>query len=177
MRKVFIDCGAHKGQSVRYFRENFKDAREYEVHSFEPNTDLHDLLRLQKSKIHKEAVWIEDGEIDFYKAQQSQGATLVLGKTTANIDYDNPIKVPCISLSHWIKESFDKEDYIVLKLNVEGAEYEILFQMMRDKTIDYIDELYVEFHSNKIPGKKKFEEEIRNALGDKIIDWVILPNS
>lgn len=177
MRKVFIDCGGHKGQSVRYFKETFRNADDYEIHSFEPNTQLHELLKRYGGKVYKEAVTTVDGRIPFYTAHQSQGATTVLGKKTAMIDYDNPVKVPSVDLSKWIMDNFKIEDYIVLKLNIEGAEYEILKKMIRDGSIHFIDELYVEFHSTKIDGMQEEEDSIRKVLGKRILDWVILPNS
>ena len=42
------------------------------------------------------------------------------------------------------------EDYIILKLNIEGAEYMILEKMIRDGSIEYINELYCQFHHEKI---------------------------
>ena len=35
MRKVFIDCGANNGSSVRKFKKEIQDANAYEIYSFE----------------------------------------------------------------------------------------------------------------------------------------------
>ena len=40
MKKVFIDCGANKGQSIDLFVNSWDDAKEYEIHSFEANKDF-----------------------------------------------------------------------------------------------------------------------------------------
>ena len=53
------------------------------------------------------------------------------------------IQVRCIDLSQWIEMNIFKDDYIVLKLNIEGEEYKILPEMIEAGTIDYIDDLYV----------------------------------
>ena len=37
MRKIFLDCGANDGCSVRKFINENKDYKDYFVHSFEPN--------------------------------------------------------------------------------------------------------------------------------------------
>ncbi len=47
--------------------------------------------------------------------------------------------IPVIDLSKWIMETFTIEDYIIFKLDVEGAEYEILRKMINDKAFKYID--------------------------------------
>ena len=49
-------------------------------------------------------------------------------------------------MSKFIKENFLKEDFIVLKLDIEGAEFEVLKDMIDTGSIKYVDELYVEFH-------------------------------
>jgi hypothetical protein len=41
-------------------------------------------------------------------------------------------------------------DYIILKLDVEGAEYAILEKMVRERTIRRIAHLFVEWHWQKI---------------------------
>ena len=55
-------------------------------------------------------------------------------------------KTNIIDLSHWIKQNFSQNDYIVLKMDIEGAEYEILDHLMNDKGIEFVDELKIEFH-------------------------------
>ena len=37
MRKVFLDCGANNGCSVRKFRQIVKNYEDFEIFSFEPN--------------------------------------------------------------------------------------------------------------------------------------------
>ena len=37
MRKVFLDCGAHKATSIKKFREEYPNAGDYEIISFECN--------------------------------------------------------------------------------------------------------------------------------------------
>ena len=47
--------------------------------------------------------------------------------------------IPVIDLSQWIIDTFSEDDYIIFKLDVEGAEYEILRKMLNDKAFAYID--------------------------------------
>ena len=59
------------------------------------------------------------------------------------------IKVRSIDLSRWIKENFTKDDYIVLKIDIECAEYMVLKKMFSDNTFEYINEVYGELHHIK----------------------------
>ena len=60
MPKYFLDCGAHNGCSIRYFRASVPDASTYGIHSFEPNPIFRDQLRrIEGVVFHPEAVWIE----------------------------------------------------------------------------------------------------------------------
>ena len=159
---IFLDCGAHKGESLEKFKKTVWDSHEYQVHSFEPNPVLWEGLEKLDTILHKEAAWVINGETDFYLAESTDGSTLMKGKITGNVDYDIPIKVEAIDLSGWIMENFTKEDHIILKLDVEGAESEILSKMIIDGSIDYIDTLFVEFHYKKVG-------EITRALAKHVL--------
>ena len=98
---------------------------------------------------HNTAVWIKDEEIDFYLGNPL-GSSLCKDKFTGNLD-KNPIKVQGIDLAKFITENFLKEDYIVLNLDIEGGEYDVLPHLIKENIIpDYINELYGEWHGNKI---------------------------
>ena len=154
MKKIFIDLGGNKGQSIQLFLDRYPNPKDFEIHTFEPNSDLWEILEKFPATLHKEVAWIYDGEIDFYIAERSVGSTLVKGKRTANVDYENPKKLPCIDIGKWISQF--KDDFVLLKMNIEGAEYEILESMVKDGSIKYVNELCVEFHdSRKIVGITK----------------------
>jgi len=57
--------------------------------------------------------------------------------------------VKCIDISQFIKDSFLENDYIVLKFDIEGAEYPVIEKMKNDGTLNYIDEIFGELHSVK----------------------------
>ena len=157
MKKVFIDCGAHDGCSVRKFLDVKKDAQEYEIHSFEPNPNLEKYHPVQPAIFHKCAVWIEQGEISFYNFSTTGGSSVLEKKHQRNImktsrkpkwlqkfGLPQEIRVNAIDLSDWISSNFNKDDYIIIKMDIEGAEYEILKKMFSEETISYISEFWVE---------------------------------
>ena len=167
MRKIFIDCGAHNGSSVAYFRSIYKDADEYEIYSFEANPSLIRYYPIPGVNFIDCAVWTEDGEITFYekvKLGQAPPESSTLMQSKVQFQKDNnqvtsnsrfrEVKVRSIDLSRWIKENFAKDDYIVLKVDIECAEYMVLKKMFSENTFEYINEVYGELHHIKC-GKSK----------------------
>ena len=82
-------------------------------------------------------------------------------------NFNLTIEVDCINLREFI-ETFSKKDNIVLKLDIEGAEYDILEDFIQHNTLDYINHLYVEFHSEMFINGNEFQKREDNIL--KILD-------
>ena len=169
MRRVFIDGGAntgisinlflkkypdanHLGISINLFLKKYPDANQFEIHSFEPNPELVKSLSKYKgiATIHNKALSSRDDVLDFYLGG-SLSSTLRTDKVSGNIKYGNPIKVQSVDLAKFITENFSKEDYIVLKLDVEGAEYEIIPHLLTKGIFDgWVDDLFGEWHAHKL---------------------------
>ena len=90
---------------------------------------------------------------NLYEVEKLESEKLVFEKTT------KPIKVPCVDFSKWILDTFKIDDYIILKINIEGAEYPVLNKMIKDGSIKYIDKLIIAFHSHKITSITKEEHD------------------
>lgn len=174
--KVFIDCGGHNSCSVRMFIAKTPDWAEYVIHSFEPNPNFFkEFEALPFVHHHRQAVWIENTELPFYLStvtDYGSGSTLLKNKRTGKLDVDHPVMTPCIDLSAWIRENFSPSDHIVLKMDIEGAEYPILRKMIDDGTISYVNKLYVEFHLKHRVGETR---ESHNDLLCTLFDYGIRP--
>jgi FkbM family methyltransferase len=83
------------------------------------------------------------------------------------------LEVECIDLSEFIRENYSKTDHIVMKLDVEGAEYPILEKMIADGTIEYLNEVYIEWHQRlmKTPQNEREIIEKMQSLNIKINGW------
>jgi FkbM family methyltransferase len=151
MRKIFIDGGGNNGSSVRMFRSKFPKAEEFEIFTFEANPNFNDCYKNLNVNYKNAAIWTYDGEIEFYlgKNPKNMSASVFKHKTSGNLR-KTPIKVKCIDLGKWIMSKFTPQDYIVLKLDIEGAEYNVLPKMIEDKSIAYIDELFMDWHYTKV---------------------------
>jgi FkbM family methyltransferase len=175
MRKIFLDCGGNLGRAVRAFLKKYKDSAEYQIFSFEPQTRLNKFYEgLTGPNIHliNKAVWTHDGEIEFHYTENVKGSTIFTDYAKAE-GIVKTTKVPCLDLSTWVMRSFNPGDYIVLKMNIEGAEYPVLEKMADDKSLRYVNELYVSPHVKKIdsiPAARAKALTLRvEAFGIKIV--------
>lgn len=57
------------------------------------------------------------------------------------------LKVHTVSLVEWMMRSFRPIDYVFLKIDVEGMEYEILQHLFAQGGVSIVDEISIEFHS------------------------------
>lgn len=156
-RRVFVDCGSN---TCTVLAERIERGLETEFFAFEPQPGLAACVddvrrRYPTLPIHffGQAVWVRDGTENLYLATEwgpnyRGGSTLLPGHVhnAAKVDYSRPISVPCVDFSRWVRRHFRRRDHLVVKMDIEGAEYPVLEKMITDGTIDYVSELIVEFH-------------------------------
>jgi FkbM family methyltransferase len=176
IRKVFIDCGVWTGDSIKAFKEYDNS---YEIYGFECEPRLNEVLK-KLSKEHtfnfiNKAVWVKDEQIKLFPGENdlTQSSSLYSEKKKY-IDRKNPVKVDAIDFSSLIMKTFKKEDYIICKMNIEGAEYDILEKMVADKSIDYINKLFISWHWKKLKGfPKDRHDKIKSQVEKrtKLLKW------
>lgn len=181
-RKLFIDCGGHNGSSVRKFRRQFDPTCRFEIFTFEPNPAFaRDYANFQRHHLLPYAVWTDDTEMDFFlDREDGDGSTLIREKTTredggiGQLDKEIPLKVRAIDLSSWIKRNFRNGDHLVLKLDIEGAEYKVLEKLIQDETIKLVDQLFIEWHWSKIGLAEAAHRDLASrlaTLGIPVTEW------
>ncbi len=180
-RKIFIDGGGNNGCSVRYFKKELDIANEYEVFSFEPNLEFKEiyenLIEEYSIKYFPLALSTYNGEITFYKNLSNSAANTtdeVKGKKpgvgshiSGKVEIE---KVKCIDLDNFIKTEFSIEDYIHLKLDIEGAEYAVLGKMIEAGSIDYINKLSIEWHNSKCGISRNEDKRLEGIIKSKNIE-------
>jgi len=180
MNKYFIDCGAHCGESILTAKQKF--GIDTVTISFEPVPGLaKQLQEIYENNptvnIQNAAVWINNDIKRFHLSEEyTDGSSLLTSLN--NLNENNYIEIPCFDLSSWIKETFDPNDYIILKLDIEGAEYEVLNKLIEDGTLNMINELWGEWHDMKISDEKtkQLAKKVYKYLEDnniKFNEWEI----
>jgi len=162
-RYIFIDGGAHRGESIEWFeRSAIFSQYPWEIFAFEPNSvlipSISSNICASYLTILNKAIWTYDGVVNFYLGRETDGSSVLGCKKIGGLS-EVPIKVDCVDFGQWMKRNFSQHDYILVKLDIEGAEYQVLDWMLSNGTISYIDALFVEFHNRmvKIPVQRDIE--------------------
>ena len=158
------------------------------IHSFEPSQSdalkqsiLDTIQRINFNRIdnnvdggkiefYNKALWVEDGNITFYDSGNEE-SSIIYEKSAHS---SKATTVESIDLGKWIMEKFSKDDHIILKLDTEGAEYEIIERMVNDGSIEYVDKFYCEIHGLKCG--RSIEDTIKlldlaASRGHKLYTW------
>lgn len=156
MKKIFIDGGARIGESIEILLDKREDLKGCDVYMFECNDAHHQTLYdIQKNNknynfiIRTEALWNHDGESDFFISIDQWGdlgCTLDPSKRE-KLDFSNPKKVKTIKFSDFVNQ-FEDDDYIVIKLDIEGAEYNVVEDLIQTGVIKKVNELFIEWHDH-----------------------------
>ncbi|XP_066263555.1 uncharacterized protein [Branchiostoma lanceolatum] len=196
-RKILLDCGANVASTVQLFRETYPDGKDYTIHSFELDARLAPYFMSYSNHIlhcpvavagqdgnitaYAESAWKPDkGRVAGADMQWGGGAIYASDSEKNNEKSGRRFGVqnviPMVDLSTWIQENTAVEDYVIFKLDVEGAEYEILEKMIKEGTFKWIDKFYGEFHNwTPVPGwTTERKEELRQTMtthGIKMLNW------
>ena len=166
---LFLDLGSNIGQGYSWFKQYYKYPNtKFEL--FEPNpfccNELKKLPEVKSGKVTLKnyGVGISSGTYNLYGLDSSEGGKLAQGGSIVkehNSDLykvleDKAIKVNVINFSKYLINKADKYEKIIVKMDIEGAEVDLLEHLIKEGTIDYINILYVEFHSQyqKLPQAK-----------------------
>ena len=163
-RKIFIDLGANLGNITAKFAEQHPD---FELIAVEPNRDLINGLLEKSLEISRpvSVIWAaastHDGRIQLFKSTRHEASTIVMGKIEyeqfgwTQIDYSNGHLVPCIDFSAWLAKIARNGDEVIVKMDIEGAEYDVLEKLIADGNLKLIKTLFCEWHADRFPAIQK----------------------
>ena len=135
---VILDCGANIGISVLNYKAHFPGSR---IIAFEPDPLIVPILkrnlkrnRLDDVEVVEAAAWICQGQVP-WQSDGIDGSRIVDAAT----DRQFRVSVPSVDLADYLDTDVD-----LLKLDVEGSEYEIIFHVAN--RLDRIKNIVVECH-------------------------------
>jgi len=178
---VAVDCGANVGRITALLA-----ARGAEVYAFEPNPHAFEALARRfasNPRVHclAKAVAATDGRARLYlhvdsAADQltwSTGSSLLAAKP--NVDASTYVEVETVDLDAFLDDL--GRVVRVLKLDVEGAELEVLERLAATGRLASVEHVLVELHDRKIPGLEGRGEELRRLLASPAyrhvhLDWI-----
>lgn len=161
----YFDLGAADGDTIRQFIRGEMvpiggDIREWNIIGYEPVVYEADTLEKLKAEypavnldIHRAAAWIDNGPIVFAKSNSQLNSSTMMSECEM---YENSTlhQVYAINFEQVIM-SLDANDTIIVKMDIEGAEYVILERLIETKAIKNINRLFVEFHDWIMPEEYK----------------------
>lgn len=159
---VILDIGAHIGLATLFFKQRWPGAR---LFAFEPNPESFALLEenvwqnnLENVELYQLAITGSEGIRQLYipigEDSWSSNSSLREGSWTG-IEKQQGLRVESVRLAKIIQKL---EHIDILKMDVEGAEFEI-FKDMKSQ-IGKISHILVEIH----PGNRKALRELRALL-------------
>jgi FkbM family methyltransferase len=175
-RGLFIDCGGYDGCSaVKFMLHNAK----FDAMTFEPNPALWPHYADVPTTLVKKAAYTHGETVSFtIDETDADGSSLVESK---KIDWHGKvaneacpkIKVSCIDIAALVRQAATQYQKIVLKLDIEGAEYDVLEKLLQEDLIKHLAIIYAEFHWHKCGFPEKRHNDLLAALRQqtKVADW------
>ncbi len=179
--KIGIDCGANIGLVTQDLLKKCDH-----VYCFEPNPFAFKLLEarfrgLKNVTCFNKAVLEKGGKVKLFfhkdsdkdEVKWSTGSTLLEFK--GNILREKFVEVEAIDLYSFIKKLNCEIE--ILKIDVEGVEYEIINKLIDTKLIYNIKNVFVELHAKKIPELEEKEMKLKTRISklnlkNINLDWV-----
>jgi len=142
-RPRIFDCGSNIGLSILYFKKEFPDCT---ITAFEPDPRTFELLRrnvesnrLTGVALRNQAVCGARGPVEFYNDPAHPGSVVM--SLRAECGLPSREKVEGVLLSDCIESEVD-----LLKLDIEGAELDVVEELARSGKLIHIDQILVEYH-------------------------------
>lgn len=193
-KNIHLDLGTHFGQGLNDFISMLNIDSNWDVYSFEANPITynefknrggHNIFGDLNINFLNQALGTFDGLIKINL--ETAGDTKKpngMASTIINLDewqpwdgtlqqnFQETAMVQCVDFSKFVNQL--ESDFITCKMDIEGAEFDILEKMIIDKSILKINKIWVEFHDSFFKEKQKYLDRklnIINYLHNNKIDF------
>ena len=157
-KPLVLDCGSNIGMSILYFKRTYPDAR---VIGFEPDPSIFPYLEeniarngVTDVETHQAALSTHTGRMTLH-SDRRYGSYLDELSGRPPPEGWTSFEVPCVRLRDYLTEPID-----FLKMNVEGAEWEILADS--EDRLRQVREMAIEYHH--LPGLPRTLHKILDLL-------------
>jgi FkbM family methyltransferase len=168
---VVIDCGANIGNI-----SSFLSITGATIYAFEPDPIAFESLQKnysERKNIHciNKGVWDRNTKLRLFrhagmkKNEQAFTVGSSIVKSKKNISTVSSVEIEVINLVEFIQSLNRKVDLI--KIDVEGAETEILRSVIQQDAHTLFKMMYAETHETKIPGQKVQMDKIKAQMKQK----------
>ena len=138
-RNLYFDLGANTYDSSigNWFLTQYPHASAFHIVAFEAETKYNATYKGRRVELVNAAVWTQDTVISWgRKFVVNSGAKLPAASTR-----------PAVDIASFLRKRATLDDYVVVKLDIEGAEYQVVPHLLAQGVAPLIDEMFIEFHT------------------------------
>jgi FkbM family methyltransferase len=166
--RIFLDIGAHEGETLSVAKdERWRFDR---IVCFEPAPACWpaiDALADSRVELARFGLWKQDDSLVLHNVGQI-GASMSDDKdTSTGVDATCEFR----DAGKWFATNLDPEDEVFAKINVEGAEADVVRRLAETGTLALIDHLMIHFDVRKVPSLRHREVECRTHLDAAGVDY------
>ncbi|GAB4833258.1 hypothetical protein Ancab_031505 [Ancistrocladus abbreviatus] len=184
-RYVYVDVGARSyGSSIgSWFRKQYpKQNKSFEVYAIEADKAFHEEYKSKKG-VHllPYAAWVKNETLFFEinhdpgddpeeKGGKGKGMGRIKPVRSASELASRVDKIKGFDFAKWLKNTVSERDFVVMKMDVEGTEFDLIARLLETRAICLIDEIFLECHYNRwqrcCPGQRseKYEKTYGQCL-------------
>ncbi|KAJ7950059.1 Methyltransferase [Quillaja saponaria] len=181
-RYVYVDVGARSyGSSIgSWFKKQYpKQNKTFEVYAIEADKTFHQEYGLKKKvNLLPYAAWVRNETLTFEingdPGQKVQDKGRGMGRIQpldSSGDFDGEVeKIKGFDFANWLKNTVSEKDFVVMKMDVEGTEFDLIPKLFETGAICLVDEIFLECHYNRwqrcCPGQRsaKYEKTYSQCL-------------
>ena len=184
MRRLFIDCGTHLFQGFCNFVEKYNIDSSWKCYSFESNPLTFEMSQENYKTLTEN--WNLD--IDHYnKAIYDTETKIKVNCSLDSLGYvsqasnvlENPpvfdtqwknsfeymteeVSVETINFSQFLFDNVSKEDFVLIKMDIEGSEFKVIDSLIETGAYKLINELHCEFHERFFDNPEEYKMKKEN---------------
>jgi FkbM family methyltransferase len=174
-RGLFIDCGSNLGQGFNFFKK-FYTRKYFDYVLFEPNPYCAENLKKKYKDLlnsgmlfYQKAVGTKNRKVKFFGLAKDEGGKYSQGGSILELhnsksykpSKEDAISVEEIDFSHFLKKMSAQYSVIVIKMDIEGGEYNVIADLLEKKLFGFIDRFYVEFHSQYMKDDSRTQHNLK----------------
>ncbi|KAB2630427.1 hypothetical protein D8674_007946 [Pyrus ussuriensis x Pyrus communis] len=182
-RYAYVDVGARSyGSSIgSWFKKQYpKQNKTFEVFAIEADKTFHDQYKLKKGvTLLPYAAWVRNETLSFEingdpgekVKDKGRGMGRIQPANPANGGFNGEVdRIQGFDFANWLKNTFSEKDFVVMKMDVEGTEFDLIPRLFETGAICLIDEVFLECHYNRwqrcCPGERssKYEKSYGQCL-------------
>lgn len=158
-KPVILDLGSHIGLSILYFKTIYPNST---IIGFEPNPNIFPILEenivmnnVTGVTLHNIALDKKEGRKDFYIDSSGNNAFSTAGFTKDAWNKKQSTKLIQVSVKKASTYVLDKDLIDLMKMDIEGAELNVLEELNTSKSLDRVKNIILEYHPIRKNGLKK----------------------